>query len=680
MDTLADNATLHTPQSWRPPNATLSNEDRRELEASAITPEVRDGRGYWTATSRSQLVGMFPKWQRRATALVVPMFSPDGVSTRAQIKPRTPRKRDGKTVKYETAHGAGLILDVHPSMLEKLRDPREPLLITEGVKTGDSATSRGRCTVVLAGVDCWQSKGVPLPCWEHIPLEGRRVFVCFDADVMTKPEVQRALAKLVAFLEDRGAIVRVIYLRRPGGLDDNLAAGERLAELEMAACRFDRGTLAAERLERTPDLRRTLAWLWEDWREMPVKGTGENTRRAVVRELTREAEQTGKVMKDGRVRVRLDRRTLSERVGSSQRAVHKAIEQLEGEKRLMRDNAGRKRDRAGAFILIPRPRPGRALGNQYGERGTGEEASQEREVFSHLSKGPSDRGDYPLRAPSREVPALRWPAVIRRREKDLRGRPVVVYDYLDRLGKKREAILLHVLEAGGSVTVGELMARFAGERTRPRDFRRRVLGPLNGWRAVKNPISREKKQIIMGPPVVDLEDIGEAATPAEHRAAVVRLREDWLEALELHRQLTGEIDREEGGRRVKGAATLQREDHERQRAAYRTDHERPADPVPDMTPIPDLRAPWPTHPTGCACPSCEEKLGRVIGEHVEDCRCAVCFTARKAADAKNVVTLPRREAPADPGDDWRGHPLDCECQRCTSPPARYATPFVGSAS
>jgi len=497
---------------------------------------------------------------------------------------------------------------------------------------------------------------------------------------MTKPEVQRALAKLVAFLEDRGAIVRVTYLPRPGGLDDNLAAGERLAELEMAARPFDAGALAAERLGRTPDLRRALSWLWEDWREMPVKGTGENTRRAVVRELTREAEQTGKAMKDGRVRVRLDRRTLSERVGSSQRAVHKAIEKLEGEgeKRLKRDNEGRKRDRAGAFILIPRPGPGRALGNQYGERGPGGEARQVREGFSDLFIGSSDRGDYPLRAPSREVPALRWPVVIRRREKDLRGRPVVVYDYLDRLGKKREAILLHVLEAGGSVTVGELMARFAGERTRPRDFRRRTLGPLAGWRAVKNPITREKKQIIMGPPVVDLEDVGEAATPAEHRAAVVRLCEDWREALELHRQLTGEIDREEGGRRVKGAATLQREDHERQRAAYRTDHERPAEPVPDMTPIPDMRAPWPTHPTGCACPSCEERLGRVIGEHVEGCCCASCFTARKADDGGRVVALPRRDAPHDPADDWRDHALDCECARCASPEPRYASPRSAS--
>ena len=97
-----------------------------------------------------------------------------------------------------------------------------------------------------------------------------------------------------------------------------------------------------------------------------------------------------------------------------------------------------------------------------------------------------------------------------------------------------------------------------------------------------------------------------------------------------------------------------------------------------MTPILDLRAPWPTHPTGCACPSCEEKLGRVIGEHVEDCRCAVCFTARKAADAKNFVSLPRREAPHDPADDWRDHALSCECRRCTAPEPNYASAWSAS--
>jgi hypothetical protein len=244
-------------------------------------------------------VGKFPKRQRRALALVVPMYSPDGVSTRAQIRPNRPRTRAGKTVRYETAHGAGLILDVHPLMRGTVRDPGEPLLITEGVKTGDAATSRGRCTVVLAGVDCWQSKGVPLPCWDHVPLKDRRVFVCFDADVMTKPEVQRALAKLVAFLEGRGAVVRVMYLPRPGGLDDNLAAGEKLAELEMAARPFDAEALVAERLERTPGLRVATADLWHRWGAQTWSTRGDYSARSIFRALIRRAERSGRTVTGG---------------------------------------------------------------------------------------------------------------------------------------------------------------------------------------------------------------------------------------------------------------------------------------------------------------------------------------------------------------------------------------------
>src|SRR5215218_794030 len=182
------------------------------FKESGIAPDIAAQRGYRTVRSRSELVGIFPKWQRRAPALFVPMFSPDGKTTRAQIRPDNPRTRRGKVVKYETALGDGLILDVHPSMMERVRDSSTSLLITEGVKTADAATSQGLCTIALSGVDCWQSKGTPLPCWEHVALEGRRVFVCFDSDCMTKYQVQGALRRLVAFLEDRGANVQVIYL------------------------------------------------------------------------------------------------------------------------------------------------------------------------------------------------------------------------------------------------------------------------------------------------------------------------------------------------------------------------------------------------------------------------------------------------------------------------------------
>jgi hypothetical protein len=75
-----------------------------------------------------------------------------------------------------------------------------------------------------------------LACWESIALNGRPVYICFDSDVTTKPEVAEALRRLKKFLESKGATVTVITLPAgPGGakvgLDDFFAAGHGVEEL-----------------------------------------------------------------------------------------------------------------------------------------------------------------------------------------------------------------------------------------------------------------------------------------------------------------------------------------------------------------------------------------------------------------------------------------------------------------
>ena len=218
MRSIASNGPQHIPQDrgHAAPAEQLLEEHRREIEdGSGVSPEIRAGRGYYSVTRRAQLKGTpLKNYQRRAPAWVAPMYSPDGHITSLQIKPKHPRKdKRGKPVKYDTPAGASNILDVHPFNLERVRDPGVRLWITEGCKKADSLASRGECVIALAGVDGWVRKGgVPLPCWEHVPLEGRETYIVFDSDVMIKPEVQGALERLVTFLEGRGARVRVIYL------------------------------------------------------------------------------------------------------------------------------------------------------------------------------------------------------------------------------------------------------------------------------------------------------------------------------------------------------------------------------------------------------------------------------------------------------------------------------------
>ena len=118
------------------------------LYESGIDPGIAAERGYYTARIRAEIPEAFAGYQRRL-GLVVPMFSPDGITRGWQLRPNKPRH---KGPKYETPGGVSPVVDVHPRMLEEARHGDGPLLITEGAKSGDAVTSRGVCTVVLAGV------------------------------------------------------------------------------------------------------------------------------------------------------------------------------------------------------------------------------------------------------------------------------------------------------------------------------------------------------------------------------------------------------------------------------------------------------------------------------------------------------------------------------------------------
>jgi len=145
------------------------------LEESGISPAVVAGRGYRTATTKTELAELgFSGKQRLTPALVVPMYCPAGQLVTHQIRPDAPRENgDGKVIKYETPAGSPVRLDVHPSQTERIRDASVPLWIIEGVKKADSLVSRGQCAVALQGVWCWRGDGVPLADWEDVRLHGR---------------------------------------------------------------------------------------------------------------------------------------------------------------------------------------------------------------------------------------------------------------------------------------------------------------------------------------------------------------------------------------------------------------------------------------------------------------------------------------------------------------------------
>jgi putative DNA primase/helicase len=194
-----------------PPRA-LSDSHRRILfEESGIDPAVAEERGYRTVKRRAGLEE-FPEWQRRL-GLYIPTYSPDGETTGCQIRPNRSRKPE---LKYESPQGSRVILDAHPRTCQEVRSGDGNLFVVEGTKKADALVSRGAATVALTGV--WMAhvpKSKPkrlLPCWDHVRLVGRRVFIVFDSDWRRKDTVHDALEWLVGALEDRGADVRVAYL------------------------------------------------------------------------------------------------------------------------------------------------------------------------------------------------------------------------------------------------------------------------------------------------------------------------------------------------------------------------------------------------------------------------------------------------------------------------------------
>jgi hypothetical protein len=221
----------------------LSSEHEALIRRSAISPEVARGRGYRTVTEKTVLRRYgFSEAQRRVPALLIPIRDVRGEVALHQLRPDQPRlNKAGKAVKYETPRGARMVLDVPPQARSQLSDPALPLWITEGARKADAAVSKGLCCVALLGVWNWRGKNehgglTALADWEQVALKDRRVNVVFDSDVVGKVEVQRALSRLRAFLEGRGAEVQIAYLPPAAdgckvGLDDFLAAGHSVEEL-----------------------------------------------------------------------------------------------------------------------------------------------------------------------------------------------------------------------------------------------------------------------------------------------------------------------------------------------------------------------------------------------------------------------------------------------------------------
>jgi hypothetical protein len=213
----------------------ILDQHQQLLAASAITHEVADQRGYVSIDSRKQLQRYAKGFGNKCPVpgLLIPLRRKDGSVWGYQYRPDAPRVMDGKPRKYETPYQQPGGIDVPVAINGKLGDPSQPLFVTEGSRKADAAVSAGLCCVSVLGVWSWRGTNpvggkVALPEWHDIALNGRRVVLAFDSDVIRKQAVAVALAGLGNYLRSKDAKVEYLHLSDAddgkNGLDDYLAA------------------------------------------------------------------------------------------------------------------------------------------------------------------------------------------------------------------------------------------------------------------------------------------------------------------------------------------------------------------------------------------------------------------------------------------------------------------------
>jgi Domain of unknown function (DUF3854) len=490
----------------------LSDAHQKMLfEESGIHHGVAEERGYRTVKRRAELEE-FPEWQRRL-GLYIPTYSPDGETTGCQIRPHKPRKPE---LKYESPQGSRVIVDVHPRTRQEVRSGDGDLFVVEGVKKADALLSCGAAAVALTGV--WMAhvpKSRPkrlLPCWDHVRLADRRVFIVFDSDWRRNDSVHDALEWLAGALEDRGADVRVAYLEDDSdgsklGADDYLATGGTVAELKALCRKFERQDVARIRLAKDAKLRAAVEDLarryYEFGREHGRKSTGGETAQDVYLKLIEAARRGGKIHRDG-IRVQKAHGPLALEAKVSSRTLVKCIQRLEEWGVLYRDNESRKSKQAGHFVL-------RADVKHKGET----EATEGKVAEA------SDPCTLHPRAPRLMWSRAKWKPtkkMIRDHRLGKLSRLPEPREGVKRMGKRRGHLLDALDCAGGTLTLRELGA-ITGRRARDLVRRKKT--------------EKGREGLLVWPERAGIVDID---------GDTVSLAPEWLDRLETERELGEEVE------------------------------------------------------------------------------------------------------------------------------------------
>lgn len=208
-----------------------------EIIASAISPSFAQDNGVYESNDPQEIKNLLNRTNQpipQGPYLVIPYYS---LTKREEIisysiKATKPLTSDGKEIKYLRPTGSKNHLYIPKSIpLKDLLDPEKPLIFTEGEKKTLSGNHNGFLTIGISGVANWRTKNdegqvQPLSEFSEMNLKGRKVYICFDNDSITNPQVMKAEGQFASYLQNQGAEVKIIRLPFDGerkiGFDDFL--------------------------------------------------------------------------------------------------------------------------------------------------------------------------------------------------------------------------------------------------------------------------------------------------------------------------------------------------------------------------------------------------------------------------------------------------------------------------
>ena len=220
----------------------LLSHHHQHLQSSGLNEETIREAGIYSETSipsiRSML-GYSAKGrgygQKNGPAIVFPVYDIDGHIAYRRIRP----DNAGNQGKYRSPRGS----IVRPYLPKAARDARTGagrMFFTEGEKKALCLCQSGFAAIGIFGVTMWHEpqKTSLLPDLELFRWQGRDVFIVFDSDAATKPEVAEQEKQLARALGDAGANVLVVRIPPAAdggkqGADDFIVANGAAAFEEL---------------------------------------------------------------------------------------------------------------------------------------------------------------------------------------------------------------------------------------------------------------------------------------------------------------------------------------------------------------------------------------------------------------------------------------------------------------